>query len=96
MSLVQDIADYIEANSSLVVDTDLFVGGETVDTPYAASLHEGISRWKTSYVYKTPGTGMKWIESKALMYKDGYVRNILDGFAQSLRSWGRRFRRMLK
>uniref|UniRef100_A0A6M3M4H8 Tail protein n=1 Tax=viral metagenome TaxID=1070528 RepID=A0A6M3M4H8_9ZZZZ len=33
MSLVQDIADYIAANSSLVVDTDLFVGGETVDTP---------------------------------------------------------------
>ena len=33
MSLVQDIATYIEANSSLVMDTDLFVGAETVDTP---------------------------------------------------------------
>ena len=67
-----------------------------VATSYAASLHEGISRWGTPYAYKTPGTGMKWIESKALMYKDGYVRNILDGFAQSIRSWSRRFRRMFK
>jgi len=33
MSLVQDIATYIEANSSLVMDTDLFVGAETVNTP---------------------------------------------------------------
>ncbi len=33
MSLVQDIATYIEANSSFVMDTDLFVGAETVDTP---------------------------------------------------------------
>ena len=30
MSLVQDIATYIEANTSLVMDIDLFVGGETV------------------------------------------------------------------
>jgi hypothetical protein len=33
MSLVQDIADYIEANTSLVVDETIFVGGDTVDTP---------------------------------------------------------------
>ena len=33
MSLVQDIAVYIEANTSFVMDTDLFVGAETVDTP---------------------------------------------------------------
>jgi len=36
MSLVQDIATYIEANSSLVMDTDLFVGAETVNTPSGA------------------------------------------------------------
>jgi len=33
MSLVQDIVTYIEANSALVSDVDLFVGAETVDTP---------------------------------------------------------------
>ena len=33
MSLIQDIATYIEANTSLIIDTDLFVGAETVDTP---------------------------------------------------------------
>jgi len=33
MSLVQDIARYIAANSTFVMDTDLFVGAETVDTP---------------------------------------------------------------
>jgi len=32
MSLVQDIATYIEANTSLVMDEDLFVGGETVNS----------------------------------------------------------------
>ena len=33
MSLVQDIADYIESKTSLVVDVNIFIGGETVDTP---------------------------------------------------------------
>lgn len=33
MSLVQDIATYIEAHSSFVMDDTLFVGAETVDTP---------------------------------------------------------------
>ncbi len=33
MSLVQDIADYIASETSFVIDTDLFIGGETVDTP---------------------------------------------------------------
>lgn len=47
-----------------------------VDTPYAASLHEGISRWGTPYRYKTPGTGMKWIESKVLMYRNIYVEDM--------------------
>ena len=33
MSLVQDIAVYIDANSDFVMDDDLFVGAETVNTP---------------------------------------------------------------
>ena len=33
MSLVLDIADYVAANSYLVVDTDLFVGEELSDSP---------------------------------------------------------------
>jgi len=57
-----------------------------VDTPYAASLHEGISRWKTPYVYKSPGSGMKWIESKALMFKDLYIRDVLGRFSTRLKN----------
>ena len=57
-----------------------------VDTPYAASLHEGISRWGTPYTYKTPGTGMKWIESKALMYKQTYFHNIVNAFTINIRA----------
>jgi len=56
-----------------------------VDTPYAASLHEGISRWNTPYVYKTPGTGMKWIESKALRFKNMYLRDALGRFTTRLK-----------
>jgi len=57
-----------------------------VDTPYAASLHEGISRWITAYVYKTPGTGMKWIESKALRFKSTYIRDVLGRFSTQLKN----------
>ena len=35
MSLELDIADYIALNTSLVVDTDLFVGDESHDSPDA-------------------------------------------------------------
>jgi hypothetical protein len=33
MSLVVDLATYIAASSSLVIDTDLFIGNEVEDTP---------------------------------------------------------------
>jgi len=56
-----------------------------VDTPYAASLHEGISRWGTPYRYKTPGTGMKWIESKALRFRGMYLRDVLGRFTSRLK-----------
>jgi len=56
-----------------------------VDTPYAASLHEGISRWGTPYTYKTPGTGMKWIASKMLMYNRSYLRDVLGRFTTRLK-----------
>ena len=55
-----------------------------VNTPYAASLHEGISRWGTPYTYKTPGTGMKWIESKALMYREAYVDGVSRSFLKAI------------
>jgi len=45
-----------------------------IDVPYAASLHEGISRWGTPYKFKTPGTGAKWVESKLLRHKEEYIR----------------------
>ena len=57
-----------------------------IDTPYAASLHEGISRWKTAYVYKSPGSGMKWIESKALKFKSVYIRDVLGRFSTALKN----------
>ena len=49
------------------------VGTMKVPGPYAASIHEGISRWGTAYNYKTPGTGAKWIQSKMLRYREKYV-----------------------
>ncbi len=49
-----------------------------VPGPYAASLHEGISRYGTPYVYKTPGTGAKWIESKLIRHSERYLGIIAD------------------
>jgi len=49
------------------------IGTLKVSTPYAASLHEGISRWGTPYKFKTPGTGAKWIQSKLLRYGQKYI-----------------------
>lgn len=39
---------------------------------YAASLHEGISRWGTPYVYSGSGRGRKWIEAKLLRFFGKY------------------------
>ena len=64
-----------------------------VDTPYAVSLHEGISRWGTPYVYKVPGTGMKWIESKMLIYVNEYAKDILSGVNRGLISWSAQVKR---
>ena len=64
-----------------------------VDTPYAVSLHEGISRWGTPYKFKTPGTGMKWIESKILMYKDKYTNILLESITQGLITWSNQVKR---
>ena len=33
MSFIQDLADYIAANTSLIVDTDLYIAEEEVDSP---------------------------------------------------------------
>ena len=49
------------------------IGTLKVSTPYAASLHEGISRWGTPYKFKTPGTGAKWVQSKLLRYGQKYI-----------------------
>ena len=52
---------------------DEIIGTLRVPGPYAASIHEGISRWGTPYKYKTPGTGAKWIQSKLLRYGRKYI-----------------------
>ena len=55
------------------------VEGElVVETPYAASLHEGISRHGTPYTYYAAGTGAKWIETKLLAYYNKYIKAISD------------------
>jgi hypothetical protein len=33
MSFIQDLADYVAANTSLIVDTDLYIAEEAVDSP---------------------------------------------------------------
>jgi hypothetical protein len=53
------------------------IGTLKVSTPYAASLHEGISRWGTPYKFKTPGTGAKWVQSKLLRYGQKYIDTVI-------------------
>jgi hypothetical protein len=47
-----------------------FVGRLSVTgVPYAASQHEGVSRWGTAYKnYTRPGSGSHWISSKILRF----------------------------
>ena len=62
-----------EAHRIEVKPLGRFIEGAVIaDTPYAASIHEGISRWGTPYKYKTSGTGAKWIQSKMLRYRFKY------------------------
>lgn len=57
------------------------------DTPYAASLHEGISRHGTPYKFKAPGSGAKWIQSKVLRYKRSYLKMMANKIKQIVRRW---------
>lgn len=65
------------ANSHEILPTkhigNEIIGTLKVSTPYAAALHEGISRWGKPYKFKTPGTGAKWIQSKLLHYGQKYI-----------------------
>ena len=65
-----------------------FVGELRVDgIPYAASLHEGISRWGSPYLKWTrPGSGPHWISSKLITYRADYDRAIRSGLSKALRS----------
>lgn len=51
-------------------------GALVAHKPYAASLHEGISRWGTPYKYGGSGRGRKWIEAKILRYAEKYYAMI--------------------
>lgn len=66
------LRDHHEVLPAVIVGSNI-VGTMKVPGPYAASIHEGISRWGTAYKYKTPGTGAKWIQSKMLRYREKYV-----------------------
>lgn len=52
-----------------------------VHKPYAASLHEGISRHGTSYTFQGAGRGKKWIQAKVTRFKT----HLFGLVAQSLR-----------
>lgn len=53
---------------------------------YAASLHEGISRWGTPYMkWTTPGSGSHWISSKNLMFQAKYTHKLAEGIRQVFR-----------
>lgn len=67
------LRDHHEILPTVVVGSNI-IGTMKVPGPYAASIHEGISRWGTAYKYKTPGTGAKWIQSKMLRYREKYVK----------------------
>lgn len=53
-------------------------GALVAHKPHAASLHEGISRWGTPYVYSGSGRGRKWIEAKLLRFFREYYEMITD------------------
>lgn len=65
------------ARGSLIVDTMM--------APYAWVLHSGISRWETPFVYKTPGAGSHWISSKAVMFRNKYLKTADAVFKSSLK-----------
>lgn len=58
--------------TSLAALSTKLQGALIASKQYAASLHEGISRWGTLYTYSGSGRGRKWIESKMLRYFDEY------------------------
>ena len=51
-------------------------GALVAQKPYAASLHEGISRHGTPYTYGGSRRGKKWIEAKLLRYFGVYYEMI--------------------
>lgn len=77
------LADSHEILPTEQVGTEI-VGTLKVSTPYAASLHEGISRWGTPYKFRTPGTGAKWIQSKLLRYCQKYIDTVIRIARKSL------------
>lgn len=72
------LADHHEILPVKIVGSEI-VGTLRVPGPYAASIHEGISRHGTPYQYKTPGTGAKWVQSKLLRYGTHYIAVVVKG-----------------
>ena len=48
------------------------VGTLIVHKPYAASIHEGVSRHGTPYIYRAPGSGKKWVDTKIIRFANKY------------------------
>lgn len=51
--------------------TSKLEGALVAHKPYAASIHEGVSRWGKLYHYYRTGSGSKWIMAK-LIFADKY------------------------
>ena len=84
---------WLKENHEITVDGfGKYVRGEvTVDedkVKYAVIIHEGISRWGTPFVYKTPGSGAKWIESKLIRFKGKYKNIMHEHIMQDLHRAG--------
>ncbi len=51
---------------------------ETYDTPYAATVHSGISRHGTPITYGNADRGSQWISSKLYMFAERYFKIIQE------------------
>ena len=69
----------------VVVRSSTITGKLLVPGPYAASIYEGYSRWGTPYQYKTPGTGMKWVQSKMIRFSQRYFRIAISYVRRALK-----------
>ena len=78
---VKDGYDPTPSKSCPILVSEGSVTGVLVaNKPYAASLHEGISRFGRPYVFKDPGSGSHWILATMLGYGEEYLLKFAGAF----------------